>query len=46
MLNTFLKVLNEVCGHTWYNMHYTTAKVILVFHVQYIMKMLMKASVY
>ena len=37
----FLKgVDRRLCGHTWYTMHYTTAKVILVFHVQYIMKML------
>ena len=42
----FRGVDRSLCGHTWYNMHYTTAKVILVFHVQYIMKMLMKANVY
>ena len=37
----------RLCGHTWYNMHYTTAKVILVFRVEYIViKMWIKANVH
>ena len=36
----------SMCEHIWYNMHYTTAKVIQGFHVQDIMKMLMKGNVY
>jgi len=54
MLNIFFRgVDRSLCGHPWYNMHYTTAKVILVFHVQDIMNrsimnmfLLMKANVY
>ena len=44
----FLNVLPEifVVTQVWYNMHYTTAKVIRLFQVQYIMKMLMEARVY
>ena len=37
----FKGVDRSLCGHICYNMHYTTAKVILVVHVQVILKMLM-----
>ena len=51
MLNSFLKVLAEVCVDTGLDTLSITCitqlqKVILVFHVQDIMKMLMKANVY
>ena len=42
MLNTFFKGVDlkrSLLGHTWYNIHYTTAKVILGLYVQNIVKM-------
>ena len=40
--NTVFKGVDpSLCVHPWYNMHYTTAKVILVFHVQDIMNNLL-----
>ena len=52
MLNSFLKVLTEVCVDTGLDtlsitcITQSSAKVILVFHIRDIMKMLMKANVY
>ena len=43
----FLCFDRSVYGYTGYNIHYTSANVILVFHVQdIIMKMSMKTNVY